>query len=129
MNVQTFTYSSKYEPSAPVVEIMVCKTGQTDNGVVLSALIDSGADATMLPITTLQTIGARYVETRQMRGVTGVALTVDLYVVMIQIGRQVIHAIRAVATQDDEAIIGRDVLNQLVVTLNGPAEVTEMSFY
>ena len=83
----------------------------------------------MLPITTLQTIGARYVETRQMRGVTGVALTVDLYVVIIQIGRQVIHAIRAVATQDDEAIIGRDVLNQLVVTLNGPAEVTEMSFH
>lgn len=126
MSVHSFNYNSEYDPPAPVVDITVRKTGQTDKGVSLSALIDSGADATMLPFMILQTVEARYVETRQMRGVTGVAQTVDLYIITIEIGQQTVPAIRAIATLDNEAIIGRDVLNQLVITLNGPAEITEI---
>lgn len=62
-----------------------------------------------------------------MRGITGIAYPVDLYLITVQIGSHNIPAIRAiVATSDGETIIGRDVLNQLVVTLNGPANVTEI---
>ena len=127
MSVHSFNYDSEYEPSAPVVEIMVYKAGQSVSRVVLSALIDSGADATMLPMTVLQTVGARHVETRRMRGVTGVAQMVDLYAVTIELGNQIVPAIWTIATLDNEVILGRDVLNQLVITLNGPAEVTEVS--
>ena len=62
-----------------------------------------------------------------MRGVTGVAQMVDLYAVTIELGSQIVPAIWAIATLDNEVILGRDVLNQLVITLNGPAEVTEVS--
>ncbi len=104
------------------------KTGQTTSTITLSAFVDSGADATMIPITVLQTTGARYIETRQMRGVIGISYTVDLYLVTIHIGPHTIPAIRAVAAAPDgEAIVGRDVLNQLVVTLNGLASVTEVT--
>lgn len=38
-----------------------------------------------------------------------------------------IHGVHVTATTHaNEAIIGRDVLNQLVVTLNGPAEMSEV---
>jgi len=127
MSVHSFNYDSEYEPPAPVAEVTVYKAGQSVSRVVLSALIDSGADATMLPIAILQTVGARHVETRRMRGVTGVAQMVDLYAVTIELGNQIVPAIWAIATLDNKMILGRDVLNQLVITLNGPAEVTEVS--
>ena len=127
MTVYSFDYSPTYEPPAPMFEIRVSKTSRETPEFALPALVDSGADATMLPITVLQAMEARYVETRQMRGVTGIAYLVDLYLVTVRIGPHTIPAIRAVgATPDGEAIIGRDVLNQLVVTLNGLASVTEV---
>jgi hypothetical protein len=126
--VYSFDYSPNYEPSAPVVEIAIRKTHQSASEVTLPALVDSGADATMPPITALQAANARYVETRQMRGVVGMAYPVDLYLVAVQIGPHTIPAVRAIAaTPDAEPIIGRDILNQLVVILDGLAGVTEIS--
>lgn len=96
--------------------------------ITLSALLDSGADATIIPITTLQATEARYVETRQMRGIVDTAYPVDLYLVTVRIGPHTIPAIRAVAAASNtEPIVGRDVLNQLTLTLNGPANVTELT--
>jgi hypothetical protein len=83
MTVYTFDYSTEYDPPGPIVEFQVSKAGQQTPDVTLSALVDSGADATMLPITALQSIGGRYVETRQMRGIVGLAYPVDLYLVSI----------------------------------------------
>ena len=115
-------YDPAYEPPAPILELTIRKTGRSAAEVTILALIDSGADATMIPITELQTIEARYVETRQMRGVTGMAYPVDLYLITVQIGPHAIPAVRAIAAAPDgEIIVGRDVLNQLVLTLNGPA--------
>jgi len=126
MSVYSFDYSDIYTPPAPILELGVSKTAGTSE-LLISALVDSGADATMLPLSILQQIGARFVETRQMRGVTGVAQKVDCYRVTVRIGSQVIPGIRAIATtSSQEAIIGRDVLNQLVVTLNGLAQVVEI---
>ncbi len=127
--VYSFDYNRDYEPSAPILEITLRKTSQmTASEVTLSALVDSGADATMLPITALQAAGGRYVETRQMRGVVGAAYPVDLYLITVQIGPHTIPAIRAIAAAHKaEPIIGRDVLNRLVIILNGPAGVTEVS--
>jgi hypothetical protein len=83
----------------------------------------------MLPIPVLQGIDARYIETRQIRGVIGLAYPVDLYLVKIQLGPHVIPSVRVIAAIDGaEAILGRDVLNHLAVTRNGPASITEIPF-
>ncbi len=93
------------------------------------ALLDSGADGSMIPLDVLRQIGARYQETRYLRGVTGVRQTADLYLVTIHIGPHKITGIRATAVSDgSEVIVGRDVLNHLVVTLNGLANVTEIAY-
>ena len=52
---------------------------------------------------------------------------VDLYLVAIQLGSELIHGLHVVSIPPtNEAVIGRDVLNQLIVTLNGLAGVTEV---
>lgn len=51
-----------------------------------------------------------------------------MYLAVIQIGPFQVHGIRILADQEGgEAILGRDVLNQLVVTLNGLANMVEVS--
>lgn len=55
----SFPYSYDYQPPAPVVTLTV---RWRDQQLTLSALVDSGADATMLPAGVLQRIGAEYVE-------------------------------------------------------------------
>ena len=62
-----------------------------------------------------------------MRGTAGGRVEVDLYLVAIQLGAELVYGLHVVSIPSTkEAIIGRDVLNQLIVTLNGPAGVTEV---
>ena len=91
----------------------------------LRAMVDSGADATLIPLSVLEAVGATYKETMWMRGITGERVEVDRYLVAIRIGANVIRGVHVVAAPpSSDAIIGRDVLNQLIVTLDGPGEVT-----
>jgi len=127
MNIITFEYDLAYDPSAPVMKIEIDGYHDLFGKSSLWAMVDSGADATMIPLRILEAIGAAYKETMWMRGVTGGRVEVDRYLVAIRIGSNLIRGIHVVAAPvSNEAVIGRDVLNQLVVTLDGPAEVTEV---
>ena len=62
-----------------------------------------------------------------LQGTTGVAERLDRYTVRVRVVEQTIHSVAAVAVADGSVpIIGRDVLNYLVVTLNGILGVTEI---
>jgi hypothetical protein len=115
--------NENYDPAMPVTEIDLISSVSGEPAVALIALIDSGADATMLPIDALESAGALHYRTRSMRGVTGQSIPVDTYFSIIKVGPYTIHGIKAVAVPaGSEAILGRDVLNQLEIVLNGPAQ-------
>lgn len=121
----SFGYNLTYPgPAFPVVEIAVA--GATGRRVdALSALIDTGADATMIPLDILVAIDARRIDTRIMRTVDGSRYRVRLFSVAVIIGPYTVQGIDAIANETTpEAIVGRDVLNQLVVTLDGLGQTT-----
>jgi len=69
----------------------------------------------------------KYVDSAYVRGITGHRELVELYLITVHIGGQHVHAVRAAALPaSEEAILGRNVLNQLNITLNGAAGVTEV---
>lgn len=124
----SFNYSRQFDPTMPVVEVTVRAVGASHPASAVTALVDSGADAAILPLSVLQQVGARYARGRVMRGVTGIPENVDTYLVSIQIGPYTVHGIRAVAYGTNMTpIIERDVLNNLVVTLDGLAQETVFS--
>jgi len=49
-----YPYSTKYLPSAPVVEIRLGAPGAEPSSEFLEALIDTGADATLVPVAYLR---------------------------------------------------------------------------
>lgn len=63
-----------------------------------------------------------------MQGISGQPVPVALYFVTVQIDNFNLPGIKAVASRSgNETIIGRDVLNHLIVTLDGIAGQTEIS--
>lgn len=127
MNLLTFDYNTTYQPAAPFIAIEVDGYHTTRPNHTLWAMIDSGADATMIPLRVLEAVEATYKETMWMRGVAGGRVEVDLYFVAVRIGSILIPGLHVIAAPfTDEAIVGRDVLNQLVVTLNGHANTTQI---
>jgi predicted aspartyl protease len=127
MTVYTHSYDSDYEPAMPVVEMGV---GDIDGGkeVIITAMIDSGADATMIPLAVIKEVGALFIRERRMYGTTGSGKKVNTYLVVIRVGPYTLYGIEAVGmVGGKEALLGRDVLNQLVVTLNGLANETQIT--
>lgn len=123
----SFDYDRHYFPAFPVLEIRITGT-YPNSGRAVICLIDSGSDATQIPLSILRAIGAREVDRRWVQDLGGIRYNVGVFGVQILIGDIVMPSIEVVGRAGiDEAIIGRDVLNQLIVTMNGLAYVTEIS--
>ncbi len=113
----------RHDPAMPVAEVKLLDDNAGESLTSVTAIVDTGADATRLPIDVLEAARARYARTMRMRGVTGQTLNVETYVTIIQLRPHVVYGVEAVAMPaGSEAILGRDVLNELEITLNGPAQ-------
>ena len=124
--IYTYEYDNEYNPAMPVVDINIGRAMGTAS-LALKALVDSGADATIIPINYLQQIRARRSRKMWMRGTAGGRVLVDLYQISLQLGPLAQTLLEVVgSSQNDEVIVGRDVLNHLTVTLNGPANSVEV---
>jgi Retroviral aspartyl protease len=119
--IYTYDYDLNYVPAMPMVKIYIGKPDSAAS-LTLLALVDSGADATMLPIRHLKQVNAIKRQHVFIRSVSGKRAGANLYTISLQFAHYERHRIDVVGNQDtDEVIIGRDILNHLVVTLDGLA--------
>lgn len=127
--VHTFEYDTRYAgPALPVVEIGLQGLDNQETSLSLRTLVDSGADATFIPLRYLNRIGARKVDSRTIREASGLSYPVDIYEVTLKIGSYLVAKVYAAANKtSSELILGRDALNYFVVTLNGLAYLVEIS--
>lgn len=125
----TYEYDSNYNgPAFPVVEIAIRGFAAQSIEVTCRALIDSGADATMIPLRLLTRAKARKIDTARMVALQGPSYRVDVYEVKLRLGPFMMNRVDVIASREGtEAILGRDVLNQFIVTLNGLASMTEIT--
>jgi hypothetical protein len=118
--VYTYDYNSiEYEPAMPVVELRLGRAFTTPY-LELMAIVDSGADATIVPVRYLRQLQARRGRRNWMRGTIGEREIVYMYPVALQLGPLSLGRVEVVGNvTNNEVIVGRDVLNQLEITLNG----------
>lgn len=121
------SYDSGFYPAMPVVDIQVQR--EIDEvSISLTAIVGSGADSTMLPTAILEQLSVAESEKVWMVTVGGQRTAVLLYWVFVRLGTfQPIYTQGVGTPSRDEVIIGRDVINQFAVLLNGPASTIEIS--
>ncbi|MEM7538078.1 MAG: retropepsin-like aspartic protease [Chloroflexota bacterium] len=127
-NIFSFDYDNRYFPPAPFVDIEIFSPDTPNNAHKLKAMVDSGADATILPVKVLKKAGAEMLEEVVVRGMHNIGASTWTYLVSLKIGEYTFHQLEVVSSnQPNQILLGRDVLNHLIVTLNGLAGVTEIS--
>ena len=121
----TFSYDLDYRPALPIVEISVSSLNLDKGEIVLSAIVDSGSDVTLIPVASLRKIGGASAGDAVLSEAWGTERRVGVYLTNIRVGSRVIRAVGVLGVSEgEEVILGRNVLNQLVVTLDGPGATT-----
>ena len=122
-----YPYSTEYLPAAPVMEIRLGAPGTEPSLGFLEALVDTGADATIVPIAHLRQIKAKKIDQATLHSQWGERRAVALYAVALEINQYRFDAIRVVGDEiGDEVILGRNLLNRLRLLLDGPAGMVEV---
>jgi predicted aspartyl protease len=122
-----YLYSNNYDPAAPVFEVELGYPGAEPTLGPFEALVDTGADYTLVPLAHLHEVGALKASRARLRSHWGEARSVYLYAVAIQIGPHHLAAPQVVGDEiGGEIVLGRNVLNRLRLLLDGPGAVAEI---
>jgi predicted aspartyl protease len=122
-----FPYDRAYRPPIPAFQVSLGLPGHEPALGPLPAILDTGADATLVPLAYLKQIKAPKVDTGYLRSAWGERRPVFIYAVALQIGSRQFSAIRVIGDETNrETVIGRNVLNLLRVLLDGPEAMTKL---
>ncbi|HXF81452.1 MAG TPA: aspartyl protease family protein [bacterium] len=118
---RAFPYNRARTPPAPVLPVRIAGPNRSA-GAAAPALVDTGADLSVIPAALARDLRLAAVGTLRVRGVTGIE-RVPLYAVELEVaGLAVTLPMAAIGTH---LLIGRDVLNRWTLRLRGPEETLE----
>jgi predicted aspartyl protease len=112
-------YSRAFTPPAPMVELRVRAPGGAERRK-LEAKIDSGADLCIVPDDVVAELDLPPVRTVRAAGFDGAHREALLYHCSIELAGHHFPHVEALATRRRYTIVGRNVLQALVVRLDGP---------
>ncbi len=122
-----FPYDSNYQPPFPAVQVALYNREEGLRTSAMNALLDSGADASLVPIVFLRDIVAPALMDTRIRSHWGEWRAAQLFVVDVEIENIKLPGIFVVGDeQGDEIVLGRDVLNKLRIFLDGLARIVEI---
>lgn len=120
-------YEHNYYPPAPMVDIWLAPPERAFVLGPLRALIDTGADGSLLPAQILRQLGVELFDVKRLRSQWGESRYVETFLVDVGIGSLRLPLIEVVSDgASDEILLGRNVLNLLYLTLDGPKQVVEV---
>jgi predicted aspartyl protease len=111
-------------PSLPVV---IRQVGETTGTSVLPAQLDTGADATLVPTAQLRAVQADELYQTRLRSHWGEWRPVTVYLVDLEVAGHQLPGVEVVADDtSDSILLGRNVLNKLILLLDGPGSQADV---
>lgn len=122
-----YPYNKNYSPSFSALEVVLLNNEDGLQTSTQPALLDTGADGTLVPLPLLKDILAPVLSDTHIRSHWGEWRAVQLFLVDVEINGLILPNVFVVGDeQDDEIILGRNVLNKLRLTFDGPANLTNV---
>lgn len=113
-------YSKNFDPPAPVVEVMLSNVRNRRLHVTLPAILDTAADITAIPQSVLDRLKLYQISRIGVQGVDGVSNYLETYQVRVKVATLTIPQLQVIPVSFEFIVLARDVLNQLIIHLDGP---------
>lgn len=119
--------TNNFNPPAPVLEVSLSSPVSQAEVIKIPAILDSGADMTVIPQNIVQQLQLKYVDEISAVGYEGIVKKTFVYstkIIFENIGNFII---RVITSDNDHALIGRDIINKWSVFLKGRDKIFEIS--
>ncbi|GIK58970.1 MAG: hypothetical protein HND44_22585 [Chloroflexi bacterium] len=120
-------------PAAPVLSLRLSSPGEPASASEYRALIDTGSDFTLVPLRYLLRINAPETRSAYVRGLFSRRQLTTLYLVDIHLEIGILSGYEVIGVDEtadgfdeEEIILGRNVLNRLYLFINGPQAETHL---
>lgn len=113
-------YDQTQDPPAPMLQVIISGARRSQPHRTLPALLDTGGDITAIPRALVVPLRLYDVGRIQIEGVEGEKSTFPLYAITLTLNLLIVPRLEVIATDLDIVVIGRDVLNQFYLLLEGP---------
>ncbi|MFL5340264.1 MAG: hypothetical protein ACJ8F7_08935 [Gemmataceae bacterium] len=123
----TYRYAVQCKPPAPFVAVSL----STSDGTVvvrdLPAQIDTAADRTIVPSAVIETLQLSPSRQSPFEGLGGALTRLSLFELLIAVQPLAFGSVEVAARPDEQyVLLGRDVLNQYRIVLDGPRSMLEI---
>jgi hypothetical protein len=119
------SYSVAFDPPAPVLRV-VARAPLGADSRRLEGKIDTGSDICALPEHVMEDLDPSPVRLVRAAGFSGTPIEMVVFRIDLEVEGTWFERIEALATRRPYAIVGRNVLKHLVVTLHGPRAELEL---
>ena len=117
-----YPYDVIYEPAFPAVPVVLRNSEEGLRTGKVQALLDTGSDGSLVPITYLEEILAPPMADTHIRSHWGEWRAAQLFAVDVELGNLRLPGVFVIGDeQGSEIVLGCNVLNKLRVFLDGPA--------
>ena len=126
----TTPYSKKYHPPAPVLSVGIAIPDEAPLQEAFTALVDTGADGTFIPSSVLENLNLPVSYMTNVRSHLGERLyRVPVHKIDLILSDSIRLPSVEVVSDDfgEQIIIGRNVLNKLLLHLDGPKQTTKVT--
>jgi len=121
------SYAQTHGLPFPQLPVVMIHPESNARAASLLGLVDTGADATLVPSAQLRAIGAEEIYRASLRSHWGESRPVVVYLVDLQVAGHNLPGIEVIADEYSDAILlGRNVLNRLILLLDGPVQETDV---
>lgn len=117
----SYTYLTTYDPPMPALQVRLGYPAEALTLGPVAAIVDTGADGTLVPQSLIDELRAPFVDNVRVRSHWGEWRNMQLFTVDIGIGSLRFPAVEVAGDQGQEIVLGRNILSQLRLLLDGPA--------
>jgi predicted aspartyl protease len=113
-------YDTEHHPPAPALSVTIRNPSDEQKQMTVVALVDTGADITILPEACIDLIGGKPgadCEVYTVEGYLGIRRTYFLHLEVAGVTR-----LKQVLEVGGQVILGRNLLNELKIELDGPGQ-------